>query len=222
MLTDNPNTKHRNPPVRSAEAKTNKTWSDKQKLEAVQSWLMLGNLALTARVLNIPEVTIRYWKNSEWWKTAVEEIKIQEDMQMSARLKKIVDASLMAVEDRLLNGDIMYDQKSGEMVRKQVNMRDAHKVAVDLMDKKAIIDKTAVAVVEEKKDEDRLMKLAEKFADFVTQKKPTVNVTDVVFVTEENNALHDQRQTGLQERVREVPLETGTTPQSFGTDGVAE
>lgn len=204
-LTDNPNTKKRNPPVRSIEAKTNKSWSDKQKLEAVQSWLLLGNLALTSRVLGIPEVTLRLWKTTDWWKTAVAELKAQEDIQMSARLKKIVDASLMAVEDRLLNGDLMYDQKSGELIRKPVNIRDAHKVAVDLMDKKAVLEKAAAPVQEEQKDEDRLLKLAEKFADFVTQKnKPVIEVTDVI-IKEQDNALHEERKTGLQDGVREVP-----------------
>jgi hypothetical protein len=53
-------------------------------------------------------------------------------------------------------------------------MRDAHKVAVDLMDKKQILDKTAIPVQEEQKDEDRLLKLAEKFATFVTQKKQPI------------------------------------------------
>ena len=191
-LTDNPNTKKRNPPVRSIEAKTNKSWSDKQKLEAVQSWLLLGNLALTSRVLGIPEVTLRLWKTTDWWKTTVAELKAQEDIQMSARLKKIVDASLMAVEDRLLNGDLMYDQKSGELIRKPVNIRDAHKVAVDLMDKKAVLEKAAAPVQEEQKDEDRLLKLAEKFADFVTQKnKPVIEVTDVI-IKEQDNALHEE------------------------------
>lgn len=180
-LTDNPNTKHRKPPIRSVEAKTNKSWSDKQKIEAVQSWLLLGNLALTSRVLGIPEVTLRLWKTTDWWKTTVAELKAQEDIQMSARLKKIVDASLAAVEDRLVNGDLMYDQKSGELIRKPVNIRDAHKVAVDLMDKKAVLEKAAAPVQEEQKDEDRLLKLAEKFADFVTQKnKPVIEVTDVI------------------------------------------
>ena len=198
-LTDNPNTKKRNPPVRSIEAKTNKSWSDKQKLEAVQSWLLLGNLALTSRVLGIPEVTLRLWKTTDWWKTTVAELKAQEDIQMSARLKKIVDASLAAVEDRLVNGDLMYDQKSGELIRKPVNIRDAHKVAVDLMDKKAVLEKAAAPVQEEQKDEDRLLKLAEKFADFVTQKnKPVIEVTDVVEI-KENNALHEERKEGLQD-----------------------
>ena len=127
------------------------------------------------------------------------ELKAQEDIQMSARLKKIVDASLAAVEDRLVNGDLMYDQKSGELIRKPVNIRDAHKVAVDLMDKKAVLEKAAAPVQEEQKDEDRLLKLAEKFADFVTQKnKPVIEVTDVVEI-KENNALHEERKEGLQD-----------------------
>ena len=220
-LTDNPNTKHRNPKIRSVEAATNKSWSDKQKLEAVQSWLLLGNLALTSRILAIPEVTLRVWKSSEWWKNAVEEIRLQDDMQMSARLKKIVDASLMAVEDRLINGDLMYDQKTGEMVRKQVNMRDAHKVAVDLMDKKAFLDKTAVPAQEEQKDEDRLLKLAEKFADFVTKKKDVViDVSDVEI--KEQDAVHEEWEEGLQTGERAVQQPSGTDQSSVGTHDAAE
>jgi len=179
-LTDNPNTKNRKPKIRAVDAKTNKSWSDKQKLEAVQSWLLLGNLALTSRILGIPEITLRVWKTTDWWKNVVDDIKLQEDMQMSAKLKKIVEASLGAVEDRLTNGDWIYDQKTGQMIRKQVNMKDAHKVAVDLMDKKAVLEKAAAPATVEQKDEDRLLKLAEKFAEFVTKKKDVViDVTDV-------------------------------------------
>lgn len=222
-LTDNPNTKHRNVPRRAVEAGTNKSWSDKQKLEAVQSWLLLGNLALTSRVLNIPEVTLRVWKTTEWWKNAVDEIKLQDDIQMSARLKKIVDASLMAVEDRLINGDLMYDQKSGEMVRKQVNMRDAHKVAVDLMDKKQLLDKAATPAQEEQKDEDRLLKLAEKFADFVTKKKEPLPMAEVVDVEiKEQDAIHEEWETGLQTGERAVQQPSGTDQSSLGTHDVAE
>ena len=188
-LTDNPNTKHRKPKTRAVDAGTNRSWSDKQKIEAVQSWLLLGNLALTSRILGIPEITLRVWKNTEWWKNTVEDIKLQENMQMSARLKKIVDASLLAVEDRIVHGDLMYDQKSGEMVRKQVNLRDAHKVAVDLMDKRAILDKVVAPQQEEKQDEDRLLKLAEKFADFVNKKKEplVIDAEDVTIKTQDTS-----------------------------------
>lgn len=197
-LTDNPNTKHRKPKDRSILAKTNRSWSDKQKMEAVQHYLLVGNMALTSRVLGIPEITLRVWKTTEWWKNVVEDLKLQENMQMSARLKKLVDASLVAVEDRLVSGDWMYDQKTGEMVRKPVNIRDAHKVAVDLMDKKAMLEKAVSPVQEQEQDENKLEKLAEKFASFVlkkTEKEPVVIDISDVEVKETTHALHEGRET---------------------------
>ena len=228
-LSDNPAAKKRSPKKRALSTGSNHSWSDKQKIEAVQSWLLLGNLALTSRVLAIPEITLRVWKTTEWWKNTVEDIKLQENMQMSARLKKIVDASLGAVEDRIVNGDFMFDQKSGEMVRKQVNLRDAHKVAVDLLDKRAMLDKAAAPQQEEKQDEDRLLKLAEKFAEFVTKKKDPliIDAEDIVVkeqssTTENDNALHDQREEGLREGIREVPQPSRTDTQSVGENHPTE
>jgi len=223
-LTDNEKTKDRKPKIRSVDAGTNRSWSDKQKIEAVQSYLLLGNLALTSRILKIPEITLRVWKTTEWWKNVVDDLRQQESMEMSGRLRKIVDASLVAVEDRLLNGDLMYDNKTGQMVRKPVNMRDAHKVAVDLMDKKKLLDKEALEGPQEQQDDDRLLKLAEKFASLVQAKteKP-VEIIDVedVEIKEENDALHDQRQEGLQEGEREVQLETRDSPREVGTNSAA-
>ena len=191
-LSDNPVAKQRKPKDRSITAKTNKSWSDKQKIEAVQHYLLVGNLALTARVMGIPEITIRQWKTTEWWKNVVEDLKMQENMQLSAKLKNLVEASLVAVSDRLENGDFMYDQKTGQMIRKPVNIRDAHKVATDLMEKRTMLDKAAAPVQEQTQDVDRLEQLAEKFASFVlkkTEQAPViVDVTDVVIkeVSDEN------------------------------------
>lgn len=197
-LSDNPVAKQRKPKDRSITAKTNKSWSDKQKVEAVQHYLLVGNLALTARVMGIPEITIRQWKTTEWWKNVVEDLKLQENMQLSARLKNLVEASLVAVTDRLENGDFMYDQKTGQMIRKPVNIRDAHKVATDLMEKRTMLDKAVAPAQEQTQDVDRLEQLAEKFASFVlkkTEQQPiVVEVTDVIIKENSNdipgNSLH--------------------------------
>ena len=153
----------------------------------------------------------------DWWKDVVEDIKVQENMQMSARLKKIVDASLGAVEDRLLNGDLVYDAKSGEMIRKQVNMKDAHKVAVDLMDKKAILDKVAAPQQEETTDDRKLEKLAEKFAAFVNKKlEKEPEVIDVQDVEIKQDSLTEELQVHILENVGSSP-----TPATILGDSLA-
>lgn len=195
MLSDSESKKAKDSPrSRSMYAKTNKQWSDEQRMEAIQSYLLLGNLALTARILGIPEVTLRVWKASDWWKERVHEIKTQERIQLSSRMKKIVEASLTVVEDRLLNGDYQFDQKTGETIRKPVNMKDAHKVAVDLQDRQELLEKAASADILTKDEsiENKLMSLAEKFAELATKKidqkvneHRTVDVTDAEFKEEE-------------------------------------
>lgn len=169
-LTDTPSSRDRKPKSRSVVAGSNFQWSDKQKMEAVTSWMLLGNLALTSRLLSIPEITLRVWKTTEWWKNLVEDIKLQENIQMSGRLKKIVDASLTAVEDRLLNGDWIYDQKTGHMIRKQVGIKDAHKVSTDLMDRQKALEKATQPTTQTEQNDDKLLQLAQKFAAFVTDK----------------------------------------------------
>lgn len=158
--------------IRSIAAETNRQWADSQKMEAIQSYLLLGNLALTSRILGIPEITLRVWKTTQWWKDAVAEIKSQEKIELSAKMKKIVGASLAVVEDRLVNGDFQFDQKTGEVIRKPVNMKDAHRVAMDMQQRQELVDKS-LSGEEDKGDEgvqSRLLKLAEQFAEMATKK----------------------------------------------------
>lgn len=155
---------------RSTLAETNLRWSEKQRMEAVNSYLLLGNLALTSRILNIPEITLRVWKAQTWWKDAVLEIKSSEKMQLSSRIRKLVDGALAVVEDRLTNGDFQYDQKTGVVVRKPVNMKDAHKVAIDMSDKHEALERSERPEQTEEHVEDKLLALAAKFADMATKK----------------------------------------------------
>lgn len=157
-------------------------WSDKQKLETVQTYLMLGNAAMTARVLKIPEDTVYRWRKSAWWKEIEGELRVQDELQLSARLKKIVVSSLDAVEERLEHGDYVYDQKSGQMRRKPVSMKDAHKVSMDLIEKKHLIDNRNAPSASEEQMQDKLLKMMIQFSEFAQGKlaeNNTIEVEDV-------------------------------------------
>lgn len=170
-LTDNEREKarKRNKP-RAIDAGSNFRWSDKQKMEAVTSYLTLGNLSLTARILGIPEITLRVWKASTWWKELVDELKLQEKIELSNRMKTLVEASQSIVANRLANGDPILNQKTGEIVFKPVSMKDAHKVAVDLIDRRKEIEKaTEDGPPSDQQNDDKLEKLAVRFAEIATK-----------------------------------------------------
>lgn len=179
MLTDADKPNQQSVRRRSVHAETNKHWSDSQKIEAVTTYLALGNLVLTSSVLKIPEMTLRGWKQKDWWKEVEIELSVQENLQLSTRLKKIIETTITATEDRIQNGDWLYDSKIGELVRKPVNLKDVHRVTMDFIDKREhLLDKTPASVALEQID-DRLQKLAEKFEQIARGNKPS-EIIDVI------------------------------------------
>lgn len=146
-------------------------WGDAQKLEAVKTWLMLRSWPMTAAVVKIPEETLKRWGKTQWWKDLRDDLLQEDELQLSARLKKLVDSSLSVVEDRLANGDYVYNQKTGEMRRKPVAMRDAHKVALDMQERHDLILKNNAPKASDEQMADKLMKLANKFAELAGAKK---------------------------------------------------
>ena len=145
-------------------------WTQNQKLQAVSTWLMLGNMAETAIVTSIPIQTLKVWKTSDWWKEACLQLQ-QEDLQhTTAKLKKIVNKALLAVEDRLDLGDAMYDQKTGAIVRIPVKAHVALKISTELLTKQQHLTDRPVQQEVEKTIDDRLLKLSEEFAKFASKK----------------------------------------------------
>ena len=161
-----------------------KAWySDSQKMEAVKLWLVTGNLHATAATLDIPLPTVRSWRYSQWWADIAADIQAEGRIQLSNKLATVAEKSMAVVLDRLENGDFVLNQKTGEMIRKPVVMRDAAVVLSNTLDRSA---KLAQRPVEEdnKNIIDRLDKLKEEFERFATLNKKRVEVTDVVFVNE--------------------------------------
>ncbi len=167
---------------RAIGAKTSKSWADSQKIEAVTTYLALGDLKLTGAVLKIPEQTLRSWKSTVWWKEVQDELSVQDDLKLSTRLKTIIESTLAAAEDRIRHGDFIYDSKRGELVRRPISLKDAHRVTMDMVQKRIDIAKANVQSIPTEMIEDRLLKLAERMAAIATgQSIPKViEVTDVI------------------------------------------
>lgn len=162
-------------------------WSDKQRIQAVQTWLATGNLTLTAATLEIPESTMRRWKAAPWWKELVDEIRTQESVQLDNKLSKVVERSVDQLLDRVENGDFQYDQKTGQLVRKPISAKDAVKVTTEVLDRRDILQGKKETQTESKVV-DRLEKLAEEFIKFANAKvveniKPKV-IEDAIEVGE--------------------------------------
>lgn len=157
-------------------------WPMEKKIEVVSQYLVLGNMKMVAAMTGVTHDLIRQWKGQSWWKELEAEIRQTQNIELDTKLSRIVDKSLDAVLDRVENGDFIYDQKSGEIRRKPVNLRDVARVSVDMVSKRELLrggqDKrqegTQISVVEQ------LKLLADEFSKW--QKKVTIDVPMVEIV----------------------------------------
>jgi hypothetical protein len=168
----------------------NSQYPIEKKIEAVSTFLVLGNLAHTAASVGVSLSLVKQWKAQPWWKDLELEIAASKRIAASAKLGAIVEKSLDVIDDRLSNGDFVYDGKSGEVVRKPVSMRDAGNVANSLMQRQAIIEKLTrdETVVETTVSiQEQLKGLAAEFAKFNNRHKTQAidvayeEITDAVY-----------------------------------------
>lgn len=190
-------------------------YTDKQKNDALQSYIVFGgNVALTATAAKVSEMTLRNWKNTEWWKDGIAELKAQDRMELSARLKRVVQKSWDVVEDRIAHGDFILNNKTGEIVRKPVSMKEAARVAVDSVVVREKLERSEAYTVHADQVEDKLAKLAKAFSDLAKGVKPKEEPETIEFVERIDDALDDQREERLQEGESAVQQQTGTEEAS--------
>jgi len=196
---------------------TDNWWSDAQKLECAKLWLITGNVTHTAAALNIPLVTVKKWRQQKWWKELIDEIKTEGNIQLSQRLKTVAEKALNTTLDRLENGDFQYDPKSGELIRRPVLMRDAHRVASDLLDKHLEMEKQPYQEEAMKATQDRLEALAKTFAGFAKKVKK-IEVMDLEYrdaiQIESTERVDVREQTGNGEALAEGDAQGKETAQT--------
>ena len=101
-----------------------KFYNPEHKYNVVVAYLATGNLRIASASCNIPYETVRTWKTQQWWKEFEFEIANTKRTETKNKLSKLVDKSLDLIQDRLENGDFALNQKTGEVIRRPVQIRD--------------------------------------------------------------------------------------------------
>jgi hypothetical protein len=185
-------------------------YPDSKKTEVVTTWLALGKVPMVEAVTGVPRATIRQWKLQPWWQEMVDTIQTESNQELDTKLSKIIERSLDAVNERIEGGEFILDSKTGTVKRVPVKLKDVHRVAVDLLDKRDLLRLKPAERQEQAAAVDILKKLAGQFADWakVHIKEPRI-VEGVVL-----HAIHEERKEGLQDGVQQIsqPQEAAGEP----------
>jgi hypothetical protein len=202
-------------------------WPIEKKAEVVGQYLILGNMKLVAATTDVPYATLKKWKAAPWWADMVAELRATQNIKMDTKLSELVELSLNAAYDRIVNGDYVYDQKTGEIKRKPAALRDIHRVAVDLLSKREFLRDRSDDRKEDSRVtvEEHLKLMAREMAKWVdTKKKEVIDVDSVEILEDISDALHEEGPedgeigSGLQAGERSLQLQTGEREETRRTE----
>jgi transposase-like protein len=146
-------------------------FTDKEKLRAVSTYAVAGNSRRVAEITGIPEGTIRSWKSTEWWHEAMQKIVVEQDDELGTKLTNLVNKAVDEVNDRLENGNYVYNPKLDKLIRKPVDAKELAIVTAISIDKRQLLRGLPTSRTESVSQTDRLTKLQEQFKQFVTAKE---------------------------------------------------
>ena len=145
-----------------------KGWYPEEKKIEVAALFAAGvsNSKELERLTGVKDTAIRKWKTEDWWPEMLERIHVAHDQETVSKFTKIIDNSLEQIQDRLINGDYIYDKKSGEIIRKPVSLKDATSTASVIVDKRQLLRGKPTSRSESVGTAERLKKLADEFKKF--------------------------------------------------------
>lgn len=160
-------------------------WSDRQKSEACATYLACGSWTVTSAETKVPLDTLKKWGASEWWKEMEEEIRRASRLETQGKLKKVVDKSLAHLEDRLDNGDYIYNSKTGKIERRKIPARTLTTIVAQGIDKSILLDKIQTQPTQNQDQiSTRLAKIQEEFRRFAKAKTIEMEVVPDAVVQE--------------------------------------
>lgn len=169
-------------------------YSDAKKMEVACCFAVCGNSRQASEITKVPEGTIRAWKGTEWWHEIMTRIHQEEDEELDTKLTKLVNKAVEHVNDRLENGDWIYNAKQDKLLRKPVSAKDVAIVTAITIDKRQLLRGQPTSRVEKVSQDERLGKLAEQFRKFSQAKEIEQSSQEELEVLEEEEIVEEEQE----------------------------
>ena len=153
----------------------------------------------------IPASTIRKWKNTtSWWKPVLHEVRKAKQEELDAKLTSIIMEGADKLEDRVRNGNIKLNPRTGELNRVPMTSGELSKDAVGIpYDKRALMRGDPTSRTERVDPKLMLEDLAKQFVKIVEMNEPKPIEAEII----ENDSIEDQLMEELPGDVYETKTE---------------
>ena len=142
----------------------------------------------------IPASTRRKWKNTtSWWKPVLHEVRKAKQEELDAKLTSIIMEGAEKLEDRVRNGNIKLNPKTGELNRIPMTSGELSKDAVGIpYDKRALMRGDPTSRTEKIDPKIMLEDLAKQFVKIVEMNEPKPIDAEIVKEDSIENQIMDE------------------------------
>lgn len=114
-----------------------------KRMDVVATYMLIGNLRVVSEKHDINYQTLLEWRKQDWWPEMVAQLRRQKKVKQAESITTLVENSLETIQDRLLNGDVIFNQKTGKVERKPVSAKDALAIANNLIQRQLQLEEIA-------------------------------------------------------------------------------
>ena len=194
----------------------NKEYSWEKKYQVVGLYMELQSLQKTATLAKVSSDTISKWKKQAWWPEVEQRVLREKALEHDTKLTKIINKALDLVEDRLVNGEQVLNNKTGTLVHKPVSLRDTTNALGALSARQKNIRAELSEQTEDTASiNETLSILAKEFAKWAHKKKPEIidlEDIDAKFPTVASEARESREDEDFQ-----IEMENEESPEDFGS-----
>ena len=138
-------------------------YAREDRYRAAALFIATGNSEAVSRETGIPGSTIRHWiQHDEDFRLICKEYQAECGEKWRYKYAQIIDESTDQVLDRLRNGDVVRDSKTGELHRVPVKAKEAAVIGAIAFDKQRLLESLPTKITRHESDAN-LKCLVEKF-----------------------------------------------------------
>jgi len=150
----------------------NPSWFPQQtKIDACTLYCVYGDIDEVSKLTKVPPKYIREWKEEPWWNEIQKKVFVEQNEKLGSRISSVLDKSLNHIEERLENGDYLWDVRKSKLVRKPIDTKVLSNLFNNLVTRRQLIRGEPTSITTKLGVDDRLNHLAEQFKKFASAKE---------------------------------------------------
>lgn len=144
-----------------------------ERTHAAVIYAVTGDAKQAAAIAKIPEREIKKWRVEPWFQNVLAEVRDENKHLIDAKLSSILEKSLEKLEERIEDGDVSFNYRTGEQVVIPVKAKELAGISTAIHKQRALDrgEPTSITASAGMSTEAKLEKLAEAFSSLADKKK---------------------------------------------------